>query len=309
MLPGVEMMACTELAVPTDIMQHVVRVESSFNPYAIGVVGGRLVRQPRNLAEAVSTARMLEGKGYNFSLGIAQINRYNLASYGLDSYERAFEICPNVQAGSRILAECRDRAGGDWGKAFSCYYSGNFSTGFRHGYVQKVFDSWQGGANVAGGGNAIPLAADRVVHPRRTTRLASTVESLVMRRIQDASNTEVDARAAAQVQAQTQALIQAHGQGPMQAQALGHAQGPAPAPAPMPSTQPHPMHPTASRPHPVLLQPRGAPPLDPLMAQEPEAVPPAAPQQLLHQLATVDTTPAVGKPPPTVAIRDEAFVF
>ena len=23
-------------------------------------------------------------------------------------------------------------------KAFSCYYSGNFSTGFRHGYVQKV---------------------------------------------------------------------------------------------------------------------------------------------------------------------------
>lgn len=311
MLPGVEMMACTELAVPMEVMQHVVRIESSFNPYAIGVVGGRLVRQPRNLAEAVSTARMLEGKGYNFSLGIAQINRYNLASYGLDSYERAFEICPNVQAGSRILAECRDRANGDWGKAFSCYYSGNFSTGFRHGYVQKVFAAWQGAANLAGGGDAIPLAADRLAHPRSRTRPASTVESLVMRRIQDASRAEADARATTQAQSHAQALgrIHAHGQGPMQAQASGQAQGPAPAPPLMPSTQAQPTHWTASRPQPVLLQPHGAPPLNPLIGREPEAVPPALPQQSLPQPATVGTTPAVGQPPPTVAIRDEAFVF
>lgn len=39
--------ACTDLAVPHDIMHHVVRVESSGNPYAIGVVGGRLQRQPK----------------------------------------------------------------------------------------------------------------------------------------------------------------------------------------------------------------------------------------------------------------------
>ena len=57
MLPGLEMMAAgTDLAVPGQLMQHVAQVESSHNPYAIGVVGGRLVRQPRNLAEAVSTA-------------------------------------------------------------------------------------------------------------------------------------------------------------------------------------------------------------------------------------------------------------
>lgn len=131
---------CTDLAIPVSIMRHVASVESSGNPYAIGVVKGRLTRQPKNLAEALSTVRMLEQKGYNFSLGIAQVNRYNLQKYGLHSYEEAFQICPNLRAGSKILKECYNRAQ-DWGKSFSCYYSGNFTTGYTHGYVQKIFTS------------------------------------------------------------------------------------------------------------------------------------------------------------------------
>jgi len=144
MLPGIELTNCTGLAVPHEVMHHVVRVESSFNPYAIGVVGGRLVRQPKTLSEAVATVRMLERRGYNFSIGVAQVNRYNLGKYGLDSYEKAFDVCPNLQAGSRILAECYQRSQ-DWGKSFSCYYSGNFVTGFRHGYVQKIYASMRNG--------------------------------------------------------------------------------------------------------------------------------------------------------------------
>lgn len=147
MLPGMELMSCPNLAVPRDVMHHVVRVESSYNPYAIGVVGGRLARQPRNLAEAVSTARMLEQRGYNFSLGLAQVNRYNLTKYGLTSYEQAFQPCANLVAGSRILRECYGRSGNDWGKSFSCYYSGDFKTGFRHGYVQKVYASMRRGGS------------------------------------------------------------------------------------------------------------------------------------------------------------------
>ncbi|MCS3848993.1 type IV secretion system protein VirB1 [Xanthomonas arboricola] len=143
MLPGLEMAACSEMAVPMDVMRHIVNVESSYNPYAIGVVGGRLVRQPKSLGEALSTVKMLEEKGYNFSVGLAQVNRYNLNKYGLDSYEKAFQQCSNLQAGSRILAECYSRSGRDWGKSFSCYYSGNFVTGYRHGYVQKIFASLQ----------------------------------------------------------------------------------------------------------------------------------------------------------------------
>ena len=134
-----------------DVMQHVINVESSRNPYAIGVVGGALVRQPKALDEALATVRMLEEKGYNFSIGLAQVNRYNLGKYGLDSYEKAFQQCPNLQAGSRILAECYKRSGGDWGKSFSCYYSGNFETGFRHGYVQKIYDSIRRGQVASNG--------------------------------------------------------------------------------------------------------------------------------------------------------------
>ena len=139
MLPGLEMLACPAMAVPMAVMQPLVAVESSGNPHAIGVVGGSLQRQPESLAEAVATARMLDRLGRNFSVGLAQVNRRNLAAQGLDSWEKAFDPCLNLQAGARILAQCRQRAGGDWGKALSCYYSGNFHTGFRQGYVRKVF--------------------------------------------------------------------------------------------------------------------------------------------------------------------------
>ncbi len=170
MLPGMELMNCPNLAVPLEVMHHVVRVESSYNPYAIGVVGGQLARQPKNLAEALSTVRMLEGRGYNFSVGLAQVNRYNLARYGLRSYDEAFQPCANLQAGSRILAECHERSRGDWGKSFSCYYSGNFVTGFRHGYVQKVYASMHGGAQA---GNAAP-AIDVIAKPGRRAAMAAT---------------------------------------------------------------------------------------------------------------------------------------
>ncbi|WP_462116573.1 lytic transglycosylase domain-containing protein, partial [Lysobacter xanthus] len=178
-----ELMGCPQLAVPADVMHHVVRVESSFNPYAIGVVGGRLARQPTNLREAAATARMLESRGYNFSLGLAQVNRYNLARYGLGTYEQAFQACPNLQAGSRILAECRTRSSGDWGKAFSCYYSGNFTTGFREGYVQKIYASMRGTQDASFPG-AIPVygAADRRRAPRAAerggrSRIAARIEA------------------------------------------------------------------------------------------------------------------------------------
>lgn len=156
MLTGLEMMACQNLAVPAEVMQHVVNVESSSNPYAIGVVGGQLVRQPQNLDEAIATVQMLESKGYNFSVGLAQVNRANFGKYGLDTYEKAFSMCGNLAAGSRILAGCYASAGGDWGKAFSCYYSGNFTTGYRDGYVQKIYDSMGRGMRLAS--NSTPVA-------------------------------------------------------------------------------------------------------------------------------------------------------
>lgn len=174
MLPGIEMLVCPEMAVSMDVMRHVVNVESSRNHYAIGVVGGVLARQPRQLDEALATVRMLEEKGYNFSIGLAQVNRYNLSKYGLDSYEKAFQQCPNLQAASRILAECYGRSGNDWGKSFSCYYSGNFTTGFRHGYVQKMFASIAGerGSRGAEAGAVAPIGVVSRQPPRRVVDVA-----------------------------------------------------------------------------------------------------------------------------------------
>ncbi|MGL4860062.1 MAG: lytic transglycosylase domain-containing protein, partial [Enterobacteriaceae bacterium] len=50
---------------PPQLLANIVRVESAHNPYAIGVVGGRLQRQPRNQQEAVVTAQALHRAGWN----------------------------------------------------------------------------------------------------------------------------------------------------------------------------------------------------------------------------------------------------
>ena len=69
------MLDCPDLAVPREVMQHVVHVESSRNPFAIGVVGGYLARQPTNLDGALAAIRQLKEEGYNFSVGISQVKR------------------------------------------------------------------------------------------------------------------------------------------------------------------------------------------------------------------------------------------
>ena len=132
--------------VHADTARALVSVESAFNPWAIGVVGGALVRQPRHRAEALATARALRDAGWNFSVGLGQINVGNFDRLGL-TVETAFEPCANLAAMQTVLAECFERASGSASKAvdqfalrqaLSCYYSGNFDTGFRHGYVRKV---------------------------------------------------------------------------------------------------------------------------------------------------------------------------
>lgn len=113
----------------------IANVESGFNPFAIGVVGGRLARQPRNKAEAIATAHFLERQGFNFSLGIAQINKHNLTRLGL-TVATVFDICSNLGGASKVLQECYTRAGATRDRkdalhaSLSCYYSGNFTRGF-----------------------------------------------------------------------------------------------------------------------------------------------------------------------------------
>ena len=139
-------LACAP-AVHLGTAQALVAVESSFNPHAIGVVGGTLERQPRRRAEAVATVHALQAAGWNFSVGLGQINVSNFSRLGL-TVDSAFDPCTNLAAMQTVLIECFERATPPNAKppedqatlrrALSCYYSGNFVTGFQHGYVRKV---------------------------------------------------------------------------------------------------------------------------------------------------------------------------
>lgn len=130
--------------VHVNTLKRVALVESGGNPFAIGVVAGHLKRQPKTLDEALATVNALEQQGYNFSMGLVQVNRYNLAKYG-EAYETIFEPCRNLKVGAAILADCYARARVKRADeqdalhaALSCYYSGNFTAGVRLGYVQKI---------------------------------------------------------------------------------------------------------------------------------------------------------------------------
>jgi type IV secretion system protein VirB1 len=139
-------LSCAPLVAP-DTAHALIKVESAGNPFAIGVVGGALIRQPTTRAEAVATVAALEAEGWNYSVGLGQINKHNFLRYGLTP-ATALDGCANLGALQAILGECFGRARqrrqpqAALRDAFSCYYSGNFVTGHQHGYVNKVLAAW-----------------------------------------------------------------------------------------------------------------------------------------------------------------------
>lgn len=146
-------------------MAAIVRTESSFNPYAIGVVHARLLRQPASLEEATATVRALEAGGWDYSVGLAQVNRANWSRYGM-SVQNAFDPCLNLAAGAAILQDCyaqarksRSEVQGALRASLSCYASGDFATGYRTGYVQRVVQ------NVADSVSAHPVSSVPAIDP------------------------------------------------------------------------------------------------------------------------------------------------
>jgi type IV secretion system protein VirB1 len=129
-------------------MSRIVQLESSGNPFAIGVVGGRLQRQPASLQEAVQTADQLEKAGYNYSIGLSQINRIHFKRFGwVGDIKRGFEVCGNLRAGADVFGRCKQGAIRSLKSgspdvvlraAVSCYYSGSYTAGEKMGYVDKV---------------------------------------------------------------------------------------------------------------------------------------------------------------------------
>lgn len=129
--------------VAIDTLIALVKTESSFNEFAIGVVGSR-VKQPKSQTEALKTVDKLIREGKNFSIGLAQINKSNFKKFNVTPKD-LFDPCTNLTIAQMILRDCYKRAKGTdqerLSKALSCYYSGNEITGIKHGYVNKVLAS------------------------------------------------------------------------------------------------------------------------------------------------------------------------
>ncbi len=136
--------------VESSTMAALVVSESSGNPYAIGIAGAQLDKQPASAEEAIEVAKSLLAKGANISVGLGQINHNNFAQFGL-TIETAFDQCKNIAASGQILSNCYNRASTEKGEgqealkaAFSCYYSNNFTRGFvtednnKPSYVKKI---------------------------------------------------------------------------------------------------------------------------------------------------------------------------
>ena len=130
-----------------DTLSRIVKTESGFNPWAIGVVGKSLNRQPQTKEEALIAVKQLAKDNANFSIGLAQINRQY---FDIKDVESVFSPCTNLKMGSNILKDCYSRALKNseseqhaLKKSFSCYYSGNYTRGFKKenngtSYVERI---------------------------------------------------------------------------------------------------------------------------------------------------------------------------
>lgn len=128
-------------AIDTRLSAALVRQESSFNPYAIGLDGNAVLKpQPRSRDEAIKRAKELAAEGREFSVGLAQVHVSNVRRYGL-SWEQAFDPCTNLKYGQTILQDFHRsalKAGFKDGQAVFAALRG-YNSGDIHGAVSNNY--------------------------------------------------------------------------------------------------------------------------------------------------------------------------
>ena len=143
---------CAPSVAPETVLA-IIHTESSGEPFALNVNGGRQPAKQSNAADAVATARRYVAAGYSVDLGLGQINSRNMRWLGL-TWETVFDPCTNVAALAHVLTTNYNavKAGRDPQSALrvalSMYNTGSQTRGFRNGYVAKVV----GNAGIASAG-------------------------------------------------------------------------------------------------------------------------------------------------------------
>lgn len=169
------LLACAaNIAPPT--LEAVIAVESRGDPLALHVNGVRVQpRHPADAAEAARIAGVYIRAGYTVDLGLMQVNSANLPALGI-AVGQVLDPCANLRAGGMILTADYAAAAHVWGEgqralrhALSAYNAGNFTRGFRNGYVARYYGP--GGVPVMVDAAFLQMAAsDRTVGigPSRT---------------------------------------------------------------------------------------------------------------------------------------------
>jgi type IV secretion system protein VirB1 len=133
---------CAPSVAPETVLA-IIQTESSGEPFALNVNGGRQPAPQNSAADAAATARRFIAAGYSVDLGLGQINSRNMRWLGL-TWETVFDPCTNVAALARVLTTNYHAAkpGRDpqtaLRVALSMYNTGSQTRGFRNGYVAKV---------------------------------------------------------------------------------------------------------------------------------------------------------------------------
>ncbi len=171
-LPAFRVLAenCAPSVAPA-VMEKLVRAESGFNRFAIGVNGAaHRSYNPGSREEAARIARDLIAQGHSIDMGLGQINSENLGWLNL-TVESVFDSCTNLKASERVLRDGYDRArkqGSDpqtaLHQALSAYNTGTFTRGFSNGYVERVM-----------GGDVETPAADQQPQSADSSAPAETV--------------------------------------------------------------------------------------------------------------------------------------
>lgn len=146
MLPVADLMQQCAPQVSPVLMQALVRTESAWRPFAIGMDAKHgTVKQPDTLDEAIATAKSLAASGKKFSVGLAQIHISNVNHFGL-SWEQAFNPCTNLALGQKLLWSFYNQAAASgyagtsavWA-ALRGYNSGGVHRTVSNDYANRIF--------------------------------------------------------------------------------------------------------------------------------------------------------------------------
>lgn len=129
--------------VDVSTLSALVNTESSLHPFAIAVVNGPSY-YPKTIDEAQKLIDKLDKTDKSYSVGLGQINRSNFKKFGTNGHD-LLEPCLNLSTSAKVLSACYKGAYKKFKTpnlaleaALSCYYSGNYETGKKAGYVSKV---------------------------------------------------------------------------------------------------------------------------------------------------------------------------